>query len=332
MFFRLFEFAPDAIVVVDQGGIINRANVKTEEMFGYQRDELVGQPVEVLIPNRFASKNVGFRTSYIDGARTRPMGAGLELFGKRKDGSEFPVDIMLSPVEIERGRLVLGVVRDVTERKQAEVEARERREMLLKEIHHRVKNNLQVISSLLYIQSTYVSDPGTLEILTESQNRVKSIALIHEKLYRSEDLEKLDFSDYVRDLLADLIRTYQVEPGSIAVHTHIESSPLGIDTAIPCGLILNELVSNAFKHAFPTGGAGEVWIDLRPAADERYELSVRDDGVGLPESFDWQKSNSLGLKLVTDLTKLLDGKVEVRSGAGTTFVITFTELQYKERD
>ena len=331
MFFRLFEFAPDAIVVVDQQGIIRRANAKTEQMFGYRREELVGQPVEVLIPDRFTERHVGYRSKYLHEPRTRPMGAGLELFGRRKDGSEFPVDIMLSPVEAERGRLVLGVVRDITERKQAEAQARERREMLLKEVHHRVKNNLQVISSLLYLQSTYVADRGTLEILTESQNRVKSIALIHEKLYRSEDLEKLDFGEYVRDLLADLIRTYRVQQDSIAVHTRIEGARLGIDTAIPCGLIINELVSNAFKHAFPPGGTGEVWIDLHPAQDRRYVLSVRDSGAGLPKDFDWRRSKSLGLKLVTDLTKQLEGEVQVCSDAGTTFTITFAELQYKER-
>jgi PAS domain S-box-containing protein len=299
-------------------------------MFGYRRDELVGRLVELLIPDRFATKHVGYRTNYLREPRTRPMGAGIELFAKRKDGSEFPVDIMLSPLDTSEGRLVLGVVRDITERKQAEVQARERRETLLKEIHHRVKNNLQVISSLLYLQSTYITEQATLEILTESQSRIKSIALIHEKLYRSNDLEKLDFTEYVRDLLTDLIRTYKVQQ-SVAVHTSIEGTRLGIDTAIPCGLILNELVSNAFKHAFPPGTPGAVWIDLQPAQDKKYVLTVRDNGAGLPKDFDWRKSKSLGLKLVTDLTKQLDGTVEVRSDGGTTFSITFAELQYKER-
>ena len=332
IFYQLFEFAPDGIVVIGGRGFIKQINGQAEKMFGFSREELVGQPIEVLIPERFAQQHVGHRGHYLAEPRTRPMGATLELFARRKDSSEFPVDIMLSPVEMEQNTFVLTVVRDVTERKAAEVKAREalRREMLLEEIHHRVKNNLQVISSLLFLQSLNMTDQNTLEILKDSQSRVKSIALVHEKLYRSEDLERLNFDEYACDLVADLLRTYEVYQHDVVVHTDIKDISLGIDTATPCGLIINELVSNALKHAFPGGRKWELWIEFHPLRG-MYALTVRNNGVGLPQGFDLEKSKSLGLKLVRDLTKQLEGQVEVDTGKGTAFHITFKELQYKER-
>jgi PAS domain S-box-containing protein len=326
---EIFEFAPDAILVVDEEGCIIRANAQTEKLFGYHREELVGQPVEVLIPERFRARHIELRRAYSFQPRTRPIGAGLELFGRRKEGSEFPVDVMISPLHTKEGRLVLGVVRDMTEHKQMQKQAREalHREMLLKEIHHRVKNNLQVISSLLFLQSTDVRDTATLEILKESQSRVKAIAFIHEKLYLSERLDKVDFADYLRDLVAELVRTYQVR-NNVAIHTDIEGVHLGIDAALPCGLIITELVSNVLKHAFPKEAKGEVWISMHTTCNGQLVLTVRDNGIGLPAGFEWQKSKSLGLRLVSDLTMQLRGKMEVDGSAGTTFRLTFTELQY----
>jgi len=278
--YRIFEFAPDAIVLVDTTGRIIKANGQAQNMFGYLRDELVGQPIEILIPERLKVQHIQHRTGYLTSPRTRTMGAGLELFGKRKNGSEFPVDIMLSPLRVEDTSLVLGVVRDVTERKRVEAQALQAREMYIREVHHRVKNNLQVISSLLFLQSTHTSDAEILEILQESQNRVKSIALIHEKLYRSAKFVRLDFSEYVRDLVADLFRTYGVHHSNLSIKTEIDDVSLEIDTAVPCGLIINELVSNVLKHAFTPGAPGEVSIFLRATGERTYRLSVRDNGRG----------------------------------------------------
>jgi PAS domain S-box-containing protein len=329
--YRIFEFAPDAIFLVDSQGRIAKANAQAEKMFGHHRDELIDQPIEILIPQRFATRHVGYRSGYVSAPHTRPMGMGLELFGKRKDGTEFPVDIMLSPLESEQDLLTLAVIRDATERKRIEAQARQAKEMYFKEVHHRVKNNLQVISSLLFLQSTYTTDPNTLAILNESRSRVKSIALIHEKLYRSPELVKLDFAEYVRDLVADLVRTYGLNQESLNVRTSVEDIALEVDTAIPCGLIINEIVSNALKYAFPTGSSGEISVELTPITDDKFLLIVRDDGVGLPENFDWRNSNSLGLKLVNDLTRQLDGTIEVDTSQGTTFRITFRELHYNDR-
>ena len=331
--YKVFEFAPDAILLADARGRIIRVNAQAERMFGYGRGELTDSPVEVLIPSRFAGNHISYRSGYVASPHARPMGVGLDLFGLRKDGTEFPVDIMLSPLESEQGRLVLAVVRDVTERKRIEAQAREAREMYIREIHHRVKNNLQVISSLLFLQSTHTSDPNVVSLLKESQSRVRSIALIHEKLYRSTEVSQLFFAEYVRDLVTDLFRTYGVDQKGLNVRTTVEDVSLDVDTAIPCGLIINELVSNVLKHAFPKGSAGEVVVELRPHGTHEYSLLIKDNGVGLPEGFDVRTSNSLGLKLVSDLTRQLDGFMEVESGpTGTTFRIVFKELQYKERN
>ncbi|MBS1914329.1 MAG: PAS domain S-box protein [Bacteroidetes bacterium] len=329
--YKIFEYAPDAILLIDSQGRIAKVNVQFEKMFGYRRDEIIGQFVEALIPQRFSKRHLGFRSSYMASPHMRPMGFGLELLGKRKDDSEFPVDIMLSPLSANGDRLVLAVIRDATERRRVEAQAQEAGEMYIKEIHHRVKNNLQVISSLLFLQSTYLTDANILNILKESQSRVKSIALIHEKLYRSTDLSKLDFSEYVHDLVMNLFRTYGVNQEGIAVRTHVQNVRLEVDTAIPCGLIINELVSNVLKHAFPNESGGEVIVELGPTLPGEFLLTVRDNGVGLPEGFDWRASSSLGLKLVMDLTRQLDGKVEVHVDNGTVFRITFRELHYKER-
>ncbi len=329
--YRIFEFAPDAIFLADDEGIIVRANEQAELMFGYSRSDLIGQYVELLIPRRLAARHVGYRAKFTASPHSRPMGIGLDLFGKRSDGTEFPVEVMLSPIEIEQGRLMLAVVRDVTERKRIEAVAREAREMYFKEVHHRVKNNLQVISSLLYLQSVHTSDPVILGILNESRSRVKSIALIHEKLYRSSELVKIDFAEYVRDLVADLYRTYGVNQEGIAIATRVEDVRIEIDTAVPCGLIINELVSNALKHAFTGRVTGTITVDLRHLKESEFLLEVRDDGVGLPKGFDARASNSLGLRLVSDLTRQLDGTMAIDTTNGTLFRITFREIQYKER-
>lgn len=198
------------------------------------------------------------------------------------------------------------------------------KEMLLKEIHHRVKNNLSVISSLLNLQSGYIKDNEDLELFRESQTRAKSMALIHERLYQSEDLKRIDFSDYIKTLSQDLFRTYAADPTRIHLKMDLESILLDINTSIPLGLILNELVSNSMKYAFPDDEKGEINIKLR-SKDDQYTLIVSDNGVGLPPEIDFDKIESLGLQLVKSLTNQIDGTLELDRGQGTTYTIQFQE-------
>jgi two-component sensor histidine kinase len=214
----------------------------------------------------------------------------------------------------------------VTERVKDEEKLRaslDEREVMLREIHHRVKNNIQIISSLIRLQSRYIKDEKALELLDESQNRIRSMALIHEKLYQSRDFSRIDFSDYIAKMLTHLFAMYKVETSRIRRRVDAAKVHLDINRAIPCGLIINELVTNALKHAFPGDRGGEVLVRMRASVGDRHELTVKDNGVGLPEGFDLRQKGSLGFQIISDLVKQLDGSIEVRNDGGTEIVIRF---------
>ncbi len=201
------------------------------------------------------------------------------------------------------------------------------KEVLLKEIHHRVKNNLQVISSLLYLNSKKIQDKEVLNMFKESQNRVKSIALIHERLYQSKDLGSIDFKEYVQRLTNDLFRSYAVNQSVVRLDININNVFVNIDTAVPCGLIINELISNSFKYAFPNYEAenktGIIRIDFTRLNENELSLVVSDDGIGIPQSINEKKNGSLGLQLVETLVAQLEGILEIDGSSGTTFKIKF---------
>jgi two-component sensor histidine kinase len=257
-----------------------------------------------------------------------------EFVGMRKDGSTFPV--LVHSISVVSGGDVAGyrgIVVDITDRKRAEEELQRslhEKEILLKEVHHRVKNNLQTISSLLYLQAETVRDEQVRRVLAESQQRIRSLAMLHEYVYRSHTLATLNFGRYVENLVYQLRDVHRVHP-NVKVTCHAEDVQLGLDVAIPCSLILNELVSNAFKHAFPlkdghpavSNGHPEVCVALNYYEAGECSLTVSDNGVGLPPELDLEKANSLGLRIVTLLTRQLHGTLRVERGTGTTVVVTF---------
>jgi two-component sensor histidine kinase len=231
-------------------------------------------------------------------------------------------------------RGVIEYVRDITPRKQAEEALRaslHEKEILLKEIHHRVKNNMQVISSLLSLQSRHLTDKAAIEMFRESQQRIRSMALVHEKLYQSKDLSRIDFSKYIESLIMFLFHSYRVNSDLVRMKTEVRNVLLDINSAIPCGLIINELVMNALKHAFPGGRKGEIIVSLQPSGDDRFILSVSDDGVGFPAGLDFHKTETLGMQLVTMLVDQLDGTISLERKRGTRFEVIFRELKYKQR-
>jgi len=232
-------------------------------------------------------------------------------------------------------RLLGGVAVDITERKQAEEKIKaslQEKEVLLKEVHHRVKNNLQVIDSLFRHQRRHIKDKRTNEILKECQNRVISMALLHEKIYQSKDLSKVDFSGYIRSLVANLIDSHAINVNLPILEIEIADVFLEISTALPCGLIVNELVSNALKYAFDSTESGKIYISFRPVNDGKFLLIVKDNGIGLPKDLEFHNPQSLGLKLVKSLVRQLQGFMNVNCCEGTEFQITLSGVRDDTRN
>ncbi len=323
-FRKAVESAPNAIVMVDDTGTILMVNSQTESYFGYSRHELIGQAVEILVPARFRGGHAGFRQAYFASPQSRPMGVGRDLYGLRKDGTEFPVEIGLSVIDDEKETIVLSTIIDITERKNANDKLKSainEKETLLKEVYHRVKNNLQVVSSLINLQARNVKNNETADLLKQSADRIKSMALLHEKLYQSKDLSRINFNEYIQSLVDHLLYGYGA-PGKINVGLNIDDIYLNVDTAIPCGLIINELLSNALKHAFPDGRQGEITISFTQDGDDCI-LVITDNGIGFPSGQDFKKNGSLGLQLVDTLTNQLMGQITYDSSIGSTFNIRF---------
>jgi PAS domain S-box-containing protein len=311
----IIESIGDGIIVLDSQNCIIDMNPSAQHLMECTASEKTGQPIKVVWPGLSGSVE-----SIAHESVTQEI--GVDVRGKPRI-----FDIRISSLFDWRGRISnrVIVVRDITEYRQAEEKIRaslKEKDILLREIHHRVKNNLQIISSLLNLQSTYVRDKRDLEMMKESQDRIRSMALIHEKLYKSESLADIDSREYITDLVRELVRLYGTK-GNITLQIEVEDVFLDIDTAIPCGLIINELVSNCLKHAFPGGKSGEILVSLH-SVNGKTELVVSDNGVGIPEDMNPLDAESLGLRLVTILAiDQLEGDIRLDRSKGTSFYITF---------
>jgi PAS domain S-box-containing protein len=313
--------------MTNEAGRIDMVNAQAVRLFGYDRSELVGQQVEMLVPQPLRAGHSAMRTGFFHEPQSRPMGAGRDLFGLRKDGGTFPVEIGLNPIDTEEGTMVLAAIIDISDRKREEERVRQslkEKDLLLGEIHHRVKNNLQIIHSLLSLQSANVRDEVALGMLRESQNRVLSMALIHRTLYQSNDFAKVDFANFLDTLVPNLISSYGIDSGRFTVSVDADGAHLPISAAVPCGLIVNELISNTLKHGFPQGRHGKIEIRLEDAGEGgRAVLSVTDDGVGMPEDIDIANATTLGLQLVTLLADQIGGELTIRHRDPTRFEVRF---------
>jgi len=322
----------DAVIAADKKGYVTFMNPVAQSLTGWKEEEIVGKPLKDVF--NIIDEETGKQISApVSRAIQEGVVFGLEnnIILAARDGAETPINHSAAPIKDEKGN-VTGVVlifRDIAERKRAEEQIKaslKEKEVLLKEIHHRVKNNLQVISSLLNLQSPYIKDEQASEMFRESQNRVKSMALIHEKLYQSKDLGEIDFAEYIRKLTVNLFHSYGVDSSAIQLVLNISDILLDIDTAIPCGLIINELVSNSLKHAFPAGEKGEVCVNLSSNTDNKFKLIVSDNGVGFPEDLNFRNTESLGLQLVNTLINQLGGAIELDKSGGTAFKITLGDV------
>ncbi|MEH1780643.1 MAG: PAS domain S-box protein [Nostoc sp.] len=308
-------------------GVFVYANPKFEQMFGYEPGELIGKHVSIVNygdeNNTPEDVNQVLRTAILEHGE-----ATYEVHNLKKDGTPFWSSATASIFEHpEYGSVIVAIQQDITEQKQAEEKIKaslKEKEVLLKEIHHRVKNNLGIVSSLLQMQCRRTQDSVVTAILRDSQNRIASIALVHEKLYRSQDLADIDFAQYIPDLTTHLFDSYNVSSSQIKLKIQVDGASLDIETAIPCGLIINELVSNALKYAFIGNRGGEIQVKFFQESDRTLILIIRDNGVGLPENFDSNQAKTLGITLVQGLVKQLRGKLEIDSQQGTQFKIIFT--------
>ena len=319
------------LLMLDHEKNIVSVNNSTTKLLKYPKQEIIGKPVSYIFPDNYQNSIYElFETS-------SNSIINFETNLKTKNNILIPVLISKSVIRSDNGDVV-GIVcigNNIVDIKNAEAEIKaslEEKELLLRELHHRVKNNLQIISSLINLQSNGIKDSGDLEIFRESQSRVKSMAIIHEKLYQSVDLSNINFKGYIQSLVSYLISYYSKE--SIDIEMDVENDiVLNMDTAVPCGLIINELFINSLKHAFVAKNSGKIKVSLHPdkIEDGCYILIMSDNGVGLPDDVDIENPQKLGLQLVVSLTNQLDGKIILDTTEGTKYTIRFRELVYKKR-
>ena len=307
------------MVIVNRDGRIVAVNALLQQLVKYDEQALLGKEVEILLPERLRSRHREHRRRYDGAPKTCAMGPGLELRGLRRDGSEFPMEMNLSPMRVAGELFVIGIVRDVTEYTLAHDRLRSslvEKDLLVKETHHRVKNNLQVVSSLLRLQRGSVTGRRARAAFAESLGRVQAIALTHEILLLDGQVSQVDLREYANQLVSEIARIYGVERVSFDVD--IAPINVSLETAIAMGLVLHELISNSLKHAFPRMGRGVITIRAAASTARTMELSVADDGVGMPPGFDHTDTPSLGLQIVNSLIAQRHGTLEFAAGNGTT--------------
>ncbi len=334
----LVRSTSDAIITKDLHGTIRSWNPAAEDLLGYAAREVIGQPVTCLIPVDHEAEEAGIMARVKRGQRTPPF----ETVRLRKDGTLVEVSVTISPIVGDAGQIIGAskIMRDITparlaaealhavnaalallvQKRTAELKERE---YLLQEIHHRVKNNLQVISSLISMQIRGLADASSRAALSEFRSRVMTMAQIHEMLYQSADYAQVPFAKYAKDLATRILRASGSASGNIHLHFSMEELSLPVEQAIPCGLILNELVANSLKHAFPNAAQGTIRVELRLALDRSVHMSVSDDGVGISPALNLTTLSSLGVQLVMSLVEQLEGRLEIVRLPGSTFRITF---------
>jgi PAS domain S-box-containing protein len=339
---ELFEFAPDGYLVTDLDGCIQEANRAAAAMLNVGPQRMARKPLAIFIA---PEERPSFRTQMAwlqNGAEVRHWGVRVQP----RSRPAFPASVSVAPVRDPHGQMIglRWLVRDITAWQQVqealEHQVRERTaelaqanaalqaaldraEMLSKELHHRVKNNLQVMANLLNLHSASLQDRHTQAIFQDCQERIRAMALVHELLYDAGDLGRIELGRYLTALAARLFWSYRIEPGRIALTIQADEVELDVHTAIPCGLLCHELLSNCLKHAFPEHRSGKVTITLRAVPAGQLTVIVRDTGIGFPAAVDFRRTESLGLRLVCTLTEQLRGTIALERHCGTCFTLTF---------
>jgi PAS domain S-box-containing protein len=317
---------------IQQDFIIRFCNRTFAEIFGYNDPtELIGLHIrDVVAPESWpiVSGEVGLRVS------GEKEFSRYEFTGRKRDGSEVGCEVLGARIMFKGQPAIQGSIIDITERRKTEEKIRvslREKEVLLREVYHRTKNNMQVISSLLNLQARKLTDPKAVDMFRDTQQRIRTMALVHERLYRSQDLSRVEFGVYLHNLTTHLFHFFQTQPEQVRLEMETSEVPLDIQSAIPCGLLANEIISNALKHAFPEGRKGTIFIRLTRDGEGLIVLSIRDDGIGLPDGLDISRSDTLGMEIVTSLVGQIDGRLEILRDQGTEFRISFREIPYAPR-
>jgi len=328
---NIVYYMTESLIVVSPGGIIQTTNDSTTSLLEYGKEELIGQPISRVLLN--GEQFVLDLMKGIKETTKTNISYHMDMTFISKSSRKIPILLSGSVMYDKSGNItgILCVSQDITERKIAQDNMKrslQEKEVLLREIHHRVKNNMQIISSLLNLQMDAVKDIRLSQALMESQNRITSMALIHEKLYQSSDLMLINFKEYINDLTIGIFQTYGVNREMIKLNINVEDTSMDIDHAIPAGLIINELITNSLKYAFPERRKGIIYIILKTMKDDMVELVIGDNGLGLPRDFDFKNLKTLGLHLVTTLVETqLHGTIDINKDNGTEFIIQFGRMK-----
>lgn len=330
------EFSLDTIFSISKSGEILYVSKSAKELFGFEPEEIIGTSFTKYVPKK-ELKN--FWNALKDVFLSKKI-RGFQILLINHKGDSIPVEITGQLVK-KNGKLVgQGTIRDITVRKRAEEQIKkdlEEKEILLKEVHHRAKNNMQIISSMMKLQYRVLEDPKLKGFLKDTQNRIRTMSVIHELLYSSNDLANIRLKKYINILTNHLFSSMSLDPSKIKIKINMKNLLLNVNLAIPCGLIINELVSNSLKHAFPNDRTGIITISMQKetnliSTDKKeifYHLIVSDNGIGLPKDIDLENNNFIGLFLIKILTKQLKGNLKLRNDNGTSVEITFKQREMK---
>lgn len=325
----IFENTGTLMTIIEEDMTIFQVNTEFEKFSGYSKAELIKKKnlAEFVADSDLNRMKGYYRLQKIDPDAV-PKNYEVRLVNRHGDFKDFFATFDIIPEAEKR----IGSFIDITDRKKAEDKIRsslKEKELLLREIHHRVKNNMQIISTLLSLQSDKIKDKKIAESCKDIQNRIQAMALIHENLYKSQDLASVNLAEYIQNIINELFQTYGIDTNVIYAEIIVDEVFVNIETAIPCGLIINEIVTNSLKHAFPNGRKGKISVNLH-LDNDKLALTINDDGIQFPEDLEFEGTETLGLQLVENLTKQLDGELVVDKDR-KKFTITFEELRYKER-
>ncbi|MGZ7120013.1 MAG: histidine kinase dimerization/phosphoacceptor domain -containing protein, partial [Methanobacterium sp.] len=327
----IFENTGTAMIIIGENMEIKLVNSTFEQITGFQKDETENKKnlLDLVLKDSLDKINEHHNfTEFKDKNKIN----NYEIQLKNKNGEVRDFFATLGFIPGTENALISLI--DITEHKKAEDKVKaslREKEVLLREIHHRVKNNLQIISTLLELQSDEIDDEKIVENYRESQNRIQSIALIHERMYQSEDLSNIDLSSYITTLISDLFDSYGAISDHIKTEITVPKMVFSIETSIPLGLVINEIISNSLKYAFKGVDNPKISVLLKSLGGNKYKLDIRDNGIGFPENIDYKNTSSLGLQLVNALVDQIEGEIKLVEGKGTHFEITFNDLQYKKR-